>query len=341
MRVFRGRLSGPLQVRILLCAVGLTVSVLPVAALPPGGSAAPPPLSPPKTLEGSVTVRQSHATSLFPTEGTFSDYKATATFSDLTFGKGKEGPYTLLRGDMSYSGFDVTQTVPAPGGQCVATYHFSLEQGQPLFGDLSFNETGEQAHATIELGLVATGSITAASGCGPNNEFTSDVFGQPIKISFAFSNEGDWNQNNGEAVFNGTTPHPYLGGTESDTVKGKLGAGLQILFKETGKQPVNVTNKIPKVVVGQEIHLEAQFADGTTPTLTGAGWTGITSSDSDFPVQVRRHVCQGLPLGYRRAQEQTRDHVLLVEGTRREQCGGLRGLRGNSDREEPEDRRRR
>ena len=276
MRTLRRRV-GQFQGCTLLCAVGLIITLLPTVALPQDASAGPPLLSPPKSLEGTVTVSQSHATSLDPTEGTFSGYKATATFSDLTFGKGSGEPYKLLHGNISYSGFDVTQTVPGTNGQCVATYHFSLEPGQPLSGNLSFNETGDQAHANLELGLVATGAITAASGCGPYDEGTSHVFGQPIKISFAFSDKGDWNQDTGAAVFNDTTSYPYLGGTEVDKVKGKLGGGLQIWFTENGKKPVNVTYQNPMVVVGEEIHLKAMFADGSTPTLTGDGWTGITS----------------------------------------------------------------
>jgi hypothetical protein len=270
-------MGGPLQGRILLCAVGLTMSVLPVAALSQGASAAPPTLSPPTILEGSLSVSQSHFPSQFE-EGTFDHYEATATFSNLTFGKGSEGPYTLLHGNVTYSGLTLTQSAPGLGGPCDATYQFSVDQSKPLFGDLSFSETGGQAHVALQLGLDTTGVITTASDCGSDNQFTSNVFGKPPRIDFPFSAEGDWDQSTGTATFDDVNKHAYLGGTETDVVRGKLDGGLEIYVLQNGKERANVTDATTEVAVGQPIRLEAEFADKSTPKLTGKGWTGITST---------------------------------------------------------------
>lgn len=263
----------------LLLSTGLVLfTVLPMLARPGGASAASAILAPPQTLEGSLSVEQAHAESFFPTEGTFGKYDVTSTLSKLKFGKGAQGPYTLIGGTISSSGFDLTQSVASPLGICDATYHFAPDTTQPLFGDLAFNETNGHAHATLALGFADSGAITTATGCGPNNEFTSNVFGQPIRIRFSITAEGSWDQQIGTATFDASdaNSHRYLGGTEVDVVRGKLAGGLQIFYEENNRF-VNVTDETTKVPVGQHIRLRARFADGSTPKLSDGGWTGMTN----------------------------------------------------------------
>ena len=116
----------------LFCVVELLASVLliVVSSSAPGAAAEGRTLDLPQTFEGTLTVEQNHPASSFQGYGNFTKFDATATFSNLTFGKGDEGPYTLLRGTVTYGGFDTTQTVPnGKFGECSArpiTSGFSL-----------------------------------------------------------------------------------------------------------------------------------------------------------------------------------------------------------------------
>ncbi len=88
--------------------------------------------------------------------------------------------------------------------------------------------------------------------------------------------EGNFDPTDGTITFGKKiTSYAYLGGTEYDTVSGKLTGGLQIYFFEKGKA-VNVTDDTTDVVVGQPIHLQARLPDGSLPKLTGKGWTGTS-----------------------------------------------------------------
>ena len=148
-----------------------------------------------------------------------------------------------------------------------------------LFGDLGgFSESGGQWHAQLQLGIKTEGSITTSTNCQPDNAGTASVFGAPSspKISFSISAEGNFDPTDGTITFGKKiTSYAYLGGTEYDTVSGKLTGGLQIYFFEKGKA-VNVTDDTTDVVVGQPIHLQARLPDGSLPKLTGKGWTGTS-----------------------------------------------------------------
>lgn len=267
----------------LVCAAGLLATLLPtVAAETQQAGAQGSTLDLPKTFEGTLKVEQSRPNQTnFPGYGIFSSFQATATFSNLVFGQGKEGPYTLLRGTVAYTGFDITQSVPNGNfGQCEATYHFALAPSEPLFGDLGgFSETGGHWRLQIQLGISTVGAITTSTNCEPDNAGTASVFGAPSspKISFPVSAEGDFNPKTGTITFNDKSTYRYLGAPFDDQVTGTLEGGLQIYYNKNGKE-VNVTDEVSKVVVGQPINLSARFSDGSQPDLSGHGWTGITGA---------------------------------------------------------------
>ena len=261
----------------LVCTVLPVVTLIPAVAAGPQdaeASARVATITLPKTLEGSLTVEQSHPQSNDPSSGFFTTFDAKATFSKLVFGQGKEGSLTLLRGNLSYSGFDVTQSVTNPN--CEATYQFSLDRSKPLLGDLSgFDESQGRWQVEIQLGIDTIGTIVNNSGCGSNGP--TSQFGEPPRISFAIAATGRFDPSTGTVTVNDTTKSPFLGGTETDQVFGQLHGGLQIYFESEGKR-VNVTDETTKVVVGQPISLEARFPDGSKPDLSGNGWTGITNT---------------------------------------------------------------
>jgi hypothetical protein len=224
--------------------------------------------------------------------GTFSAYDATATFSNLVFGEGAEGPYTLLKGSLSYSGFRVTQTVPAPGGTCTAIYQFVIDDTKPLFGNLGgFSESAGTWHVGIELGVQATGSIVSSSGCGPNNESTSHPFGEPAAISTSISSTGTFQPRTGIITVDWPSQFVFHNGTQMHDVTGELSGGQ-----------VELTVSPSPTTLGRRVVLQARLKPSSPPATryewqikraNAANWTTYTSTQKDrleFKAKVAGHL---------------------------------------------------
>ena len=256
--------------------LGLLVSVVPPIAFEPLGALAQA-VAPriPETFSGSLTAQQ-HQSASVTEDGSLSAYDARARFDDLVFGRGREGPFTLLRAHVSYSGFEVTQSVLAPDGTCTATYLFGLDRTKSVFGDLGgFSRSLGRWRVGIELSVHVTGTIVSSSGCGPNDEFTKNVFGEPPTITVPLRTTGNFEPSTGIISIDTSTNSSYARATQTDDVIGQLNGGLQIYLAEYGHNE-NVTGITSTVVVGQPIRLQARFGDGSSPDLSGAGWVGTT-----------------------------------------------------------------
>jgi hypothetical protein len=224
--------------------------------------------------------------------GTFSAYDATATFSNLVFGKGAEGPYTLLKGNLSYSGFRVTQTVPAPRGTCTAIYQFVIDDTKPLFGDLGgFSESAGTWHVGIELGVQATGSIVNSSGCGPNDQFTSHPFGEPPRTGTSISATGTFQPRTGIITVDSTSSFSFHDGTQTHTVTGELSGGQVALT--VSPSPTTLDRRVvlqatltPRSPPATRYEWQIKRANSTT-------WTTYASTQKDrleFNAKVAGHI---------------------------------------------------
>jgi hypothetical protein len=235
----------------------------------------------PKVFVGHLTDVETQ-TAWTDDNGTFSGYDATATFSNLVFGDGVEGAYTLLKGDLNFSGFTVTQTVRGSTGTCTATYHFVLDSTKPLVGDLgSFSEeAGGTWHVGIQLGVQATGSIVSSSGCGPNNESTSDPFGEPARIGIPISTMGTFQPRTGIITVDWPSQFVFHDGTQMHDVTGELSGGQ-----------VELTVSPSPTTLGRRVVLQARLKPSSPPAThyewqikraNAANWTTYASTQKDM-----------------------------------------------------------
>lgn len=252
------------SVPVLVSAISLVS-----APAPSSGAASVPQF--PKVFVGQLTDTERHAASTTDS-GNFSAYSATARFGNLTFSNGAEGPFTLEHGTLAYSGYQVMQTAPNPGGRtCTATYRFALDRNEPLFGDIGgFSSLGNGRYSvTIDLGFDTSGTVVASSNCGPGLEFTSHPFGEPIRADKSIQATGVYNSSTGVIAVNSTMT--YSGDT--NTVVGQLSGGLLIYDLSNGKHE-NVTGTTTTVAAGEKMTLQASFADGSK--VEAPKWSGIT-----------------------------------------------------------------
>jgi hypothetical protein len=189
------------------------------------GAASAPALSIPTTFSGTITVTQ-HQPAWEDDNGAFSGYTAKAVFAKARFGNGVDGPWTLLRATVSYTGFRVTQTAPDPvekGGKCVAVYAFSLGTSKTPLGDIGgFSSSHGKWSATVDLGVPVRGRIIRASGCGSGDEFTSHAFGEPPRIDASISATAEFSSSTGKLTLRSTSTSSWEGAMQSDTVTGTL-----------------------------------------------------------------------------------------------------------------------
>ena len=179
----------------------------------------------PKRFEGSLRDVESQSPWTI-SSAKFSGYEVTFTFTNLVFGPGPQGPYTLLKGLVRMSvNFHETQTAPAGSdGTCTAIYEFSLNNASPFSGDLGgFSQTGRTWRATLALGVNTKGRVVDSTNCGPDLEFTANQFGKPPRIGISISATGTFFPSTGDLTFaSKKTTTPHAGGTQTDTLTGSL-----------------------------------------------------------------------------------------------------------------------
>jgi hypothetical protein len=150
--------------------------------------------------------------------GSFTPYKVEADDKNMVFTAAwKYAPISLSEDAVHFPDFNTTQTVSAPGGECTATYQFDPQTPTGNLG--SFSETGGKWHVQLDIGIEDKGTIVSSSNCGPNNVFTTNIFGKPPRTSESFSVMGTYDPATGKITFDTKNAD---NGTQTVTVTGTL-----------------------------------------------------------------------------------------------------------------------